>query len=63
MMSQVNRDRLLARIIVRLMVNSSRIVPNLLKGVGRVARICLKTTMIMTKTLAYIATITMLLGI
>jgi len=63
MMSQVNRDRLLARIIVRLMVNSSRIVPNLLKGVGRVGRICLKITMIMTKTLAYIATITLFLWI
>ena len=48
---------MLPHIIVMLMVSASRIVPNLLKGVGRFAHIGLKTLISMTKNSAYTITI------
>ena len=56
-MSQVNRGSLLPRTIVMLTNSASRIVPNLLKGVGRFAHRRSKTLIEMTMNSAYIITI------
>ena len=56
-MSQVNSCHLMQHIIVMLTLSDSRIVPNLLKGEGRIGRIDSKIINVMNKSMAYTATI------